>query len=285
MSSSGGGRSVQVEVGEIKEVIDAGEVSIDKELNERIDEIDFSQVMDVISEVEGSKHLEVRDLERELVKRGYEGVDWLNEFSNEVFESSNGSSELDYIETEIEVKDEPGLEVPGKVSLDREAVGELDGYDDNFEFARKALELEWKRENVEDYLSLEEFSDGNLSSEAEILLKEKSSSERNEIIRSLVYESDHNLSSVYVHDDWGHLMGYDQDKGKWTTLVRNYDDIIDMDREDRVSDMLEDAKEVVDDYEKAAVKSVLQSDGSYVTEGEIGEEKLLGYLEEQTENI
>lgn len=173
-------------------------------------------------------------------------------------------------------------------------VSDIEQYEGKVEMARVALEWEYKVDNVEEYLDWESFSEGSNAGEAERLLAELDEERRTEVIKNMAeegslpqYEGEKQISSVW-QDRWGNLMGYDQGEGKAVKLVDSYDQmeekIESIERSgSSIKDMLEDAKSVVGDYEKAFLKSLQQEDGEYLSSGEIDEKELLEYVDENKE--
>ncbi len=163
---------------------------------------------------------------------------------------------------------------------------------EDIQLARKVLETEWKMDNVEDYLNWEHFSEGSLSGEAELLLSGMDRDERTETIRRMgeqgeLPDREDQLSLTSVWEDrWGNLMGYDESRGKQVKLVDSYNELEERlqkmeENGESLEHMIEGAREKIDDYNSSVLKSLIREDGGYLTSGDVKEEKLLEYVDEE----
>lgn len=154
-----------------------------------------------------------------------------------------------------------------------EIAQELVSYDGNVELARNVLETEWKIDNAAQYLSSEMFSEGSLACEAELILGELDEENRKETVQQLVesnqiYEKEsENITTTWFQNDT--LMGYDEEKGH-NVRLDFYDDIREKTNsiEPGLTEMVEDAKEEIEDYELASFKAVSEVEG-YVEDKEL----------------
>ncbi len=174
----------------------------------------------------------------------------------------------------------------GIEGLDSGYVEEVKDYDGNVELAGKVLETEWKIDNIEEYVDWESFSQGSLAGEAEMLLAELEEDERTELVKKMATqgelpgEESYEVSSVW-EDRWGNLMGYDQNEGKAVKLVDSYDELGEKleETEGRLSGMVEDARQNIQEFDKAALKALYVREDDYVAENGMSAEKLLDYAE------
>jgi hypothetical protein len=167
------------------------------------------------------------------------------------------------------------LEIDG---IEHEHAVEALEYDGNTQLARKAIEAEWKIDNAENYLDWQNFSQSSVSGEAELILTELDRDEREEIIGDLAETSSEDYGEItQTWTQHGHLMGYSTEKGHPVKLIDSYEQLdhrIEK-RENSLMDMVRETKNQVEEYGKAAVKSIIDPE----TNGEIDDQELLQYAD------
>jgi len=165
--------------------------------------------------------------------------------------------------------------------IDQEYAEEVAEYQGNTEMARKVLETEWKIENIEEYIEWDQFSKGSLTGEAEYLIAELGEKERRELIKDMSQADE--ISTTW-QDRHGNLMGYDKEKQRATKLVDSYDQLeqkIDRkySKENSLRHMINETKQQIDDYQKAALKSITNAKNKTIED-----EKLVEYVEDKLDN-
>lgn len=202
-------------------------------------------------------------------------------FSNGSGEASEGSKdavlgslpEPDY-DPELEQEYQTLLGVDG---LSEEHAQEALNYGGNSSMARQILEAEWKIVNAEEYLDWDNFSEGSLTGEAELILSEFSRSDREEMINSMIEESDQYGEITKTWTQHGNLMGYSTSEGHPVKLIDSYEDLEDRvdARSQSLGDIIRENKRDIDEYGKAAVNSIVNPE----IEGDIEDDKLISYIE------
>ncbi|MFB6208840.1 MAG: hypothetical protein ABEJ56_01730 [Candidatus Nanohaloarchaea archaeon] len=156
--------------------------------------------------------------------------------------------------------------------IDEDEAEEIMEHDGNSKMARKILETEYKKENLEKFIDWDTFAKGSTYSESEYLFAEMDEDERHEVIDKMVENS--SITKTWTQGDT--LMGYDEDKGHPVALIYSYEQKMEnmANSSSGISEMLEDAGQYVNDYGKSALKSLEVEEAT----GSIEEEKLVEYI-------
>ncbi len=152
-------------------------------------------------------------------------------------------------------------------------------YEGNTQMARKVLETEWKIDNLPQYLDWDKFSQGSLKGDAELILSEYTEEQREELIQELIEQQSPEYGEITKTwtQEQGHLMGYSTEKGHPVKLIDSYEQLNNRieKREESLIDMMKDAKQQIDNYGKAATKSIVDQN----IERKINDQDLLNYIE------